>query len=307
MPRYMAQLPLLVLGMGGLGDGIYQRPLVRAQAQQRPVFLTTPWPELYADLPGVHPVRPWSMKLRTQEKHLARVPDSTWHAVPNPHERRALTYSLRQPGVSILAELEARMRGRPNNPWPCKLPDMDLPDLGPCPVQVPAGRRLAVVRPSTIRAEWPNRARAPRPEYLYEAAAILRASGYYVVTVADVAPPQEWLEGKAPPADLELLQGELTPPQVLALVRHADVAVGGVGWLVPAALAAKTRLVVVAGGQGGHNAPELVVDRRVDARRTRWVMPDRYCRCTQKDHPCNKAIPDFGARFARALEEVAAA
>lgn len=288
--------------MGGLGDGIYQRPVLRAQAQQRPVYVTTPWPELYRDLEGVHPVRPWSMDLRTQRKHLARLgPEAGYVPVPKHHERRSMTYQLRQPGHTIVSELEDRMHHR-------AVPFLfDLPDLGPCPVEVPAGRKLAVLRPSTLRREWCNRARAPRPEYLYLAGLELRDRGYFVVTVADVDPPEEWLEGAAPPADLELLRGELTPPQVLALVRHAAMVVGGVGWIVPAALAARVPLVVVAGGQGGHNAPEKVMDPRMDTRRARWVMPPRYCRCTAREHPCVKEIPDFRPTFRRALEEAAAA
>lgn len=308
MPRRVGAgaLPLLVLGMGGLGDGIYQRPLVRAQAQQREVYLTTPWPELYADLAGVHPVRPFSMDLRTQKKHVARVPLRTWARVPNPHERRCLSYQLREPGRTILAEMESRM-GAARGPVPPAPLVFDLPDLGGCPVPVPSGKRLAVLRPSTLRAEWTNAARAPRPEYLFQAGQLLLEAGYHVVAVADIEPPQEWLEGKMPPASAYYVHGELTPPQVLALVQRAAVTVGGVGWLLPASVAAGTPMVCIAGGQGGHNAPEKVVDPRMGATRLRWIMPPRYCRCTRREHACSKEVPDFPSAFTAALAAATAA
>ncbi|HEX6941043.1 MAG TPA: hypothetical protein VF158_16620, partial [Longimicrobiales bacterium] len=164
-------------------------------------------------------------------------------------------------------------------------------------------RPLAVIRPVTTRREWRNNARAPRPEYVAEAARMLRAEGYHVVAVADIEPPHEWLEGEMPEADLYRVKGELDTPQLLALVQNAAVVVGGVGWIVPAAIAARTPAVILGGGMGGHNAPELLIDPRMDASRIRWLIPDRYCRCRDRAHACPKTITDFDARFRAALDE----
>ena len=46
---------MIVRGMKGLGDNIYQRAFVKRLPG--PVYLETPWPELYEDLPGVKFVR----------------------------------------------------------------------------------------------------------------------------------------------------------------------------------------------------------------------------------------------------------
>ena len=68
-PPAPAALPVHYLGMHGLGDNIYQRAHVRqAVANGSEIYLTTPWPQLYADLPGVRCVRPNS-HLRTQAKN----------------------------------------------------------------------------------------------------------------------------------------------------------------------------------------------------------------------------------------------
>lgn len=289
-------------GMGGLGDSIYQRPLVRVQAAQATTYLSTPWPELYGDIPGLHFIAPWRMRLRTQEKNIARQPTSTWSDTPAHNLTRTFWYSLspaRGPHRTILNEMSERAGLRLPEPL-----DFSLPDFGPSPVET--AQPIAVLRPVTTRKEWMNNARAPMPEYIARAAALLQARGFHVVAVADIEPPAEWLEGEMPPADLHLTAGELNTSQLLALIQNAAVVVGGVGFIVPAALAAHVPAVFISGGQGGHNAPELLGDPRIDASRTRWVLPDRYCRCRNRAHACDKTISDFDARFTAALEEVAA-
>lgn len=296
MPRRTAGCPLFIRAMLGLGDGVYQRPFIRAQAESRAVYVTTAFPELYADLPAVHPVAP-HRSLRTQAKNAAR--HSSWAAVPKLHERRFFTYSLRRPG-SILSELE-KLVGLDGRPF-----RFDLPDCGESPVQT--ARPVAVLRPVTTRAEWSNTARAPLPEYITQAAVVLRAAGFHVVAVADVDPPHEWLEGELPAADEYYLRGELLPRQLLALIQHAAVVVGGSGFIVPVAIAAGTPLVVISGGQGGHNAPERLTDPRMDLSRTRFVMPDRFCMCVKKaGRCCDKRIAAFPQRFRHALMAVTAA
>jgi ADP-heptose:LPS heptosyltransferase len=295
MPRNWSRFPLLILGMGGLGDGVYQRPFVRAQAEARPVYITTPWPELYSDLPDVHPVEPWSMNLRTQLKNIARHP--SWATVPRTYTRANFTYSLRDPGT-IVEELERHV------PLDGHEFIFDLPDFGPSPVT--SSKPIAVIRPVTIRKEWPNFARAPRPEYVAEAARMLMDDGYHVVAVADIDPPSEYLVGEMPPAHDYFVQGELTPREVLALMQHSAVVVGGVGFIVPVAIAQRVPLVVIAGGQGRHNAPKRVTDPRMDTSRARFILPDIYCECAGRHHQCPKAISGFDGKFRAALHEVAA-
>lgn len=288
-----------LLGMGGLGDNIYQRPLVKAQVSEAVTYLSTPWPELYADVPGLRFVAPWNMALRTQQKNIRRVPAEVWApGVPRHDSNRTFWYSLssRFTPPGIMGELEMRSGISLAGRW-----SFDLPDFGPSPVA--ADRPIAVLRPVTTRKEWQNNARAPRPEYVARAAQLLRAAGFYVVAVADIAPPFEWLEGEMPDADLHLVEGELDTRGLLALIQNAAVVVGGVGFIVPAAIAAGTPAVFLGGGMGGQNAPELVMDPRMDTERVRWVLPDAYCRCRNRSHDCGKAITDFPARFRAALDE----
>jgi hypothetical protein len=280
--------------MGGLGDNIYQRPLVRHFAEAGPVWLSTPYPEIYADLENVRPVRWATLDLRCQMKNMERQSADTWHLPPAAVRQVRLLYALRDMRSSISSELETHAGVR--------LPGltMDLPDFGAPPLEAP----YAVIRPATVRREWSNPARNPRPQYLNEAAKVLRRGGLKVVCVADIDGRREWLEGELPDADVYWIRGELDTTRLLALVQHASVVVGGVGWLVPAALADRVPAVIVGGGVGGHNAPEVLVDRRMDAGRMRFLLPDRYCRCRNNRHQCEKTIRDFPSRFSAALAEV---
>ncbi|HDG9203473.1 TPA: hypothetical protein PBW36_006308, partial [Pseudomonas aeruginosa] len=86
--------------------------------------------------------------------------------------------------------------------------------------------------------------------------------------------------------------------QLLALLQHADAVIGGIGWIVPASIAAKVPAWIICGGQGGYNSPEHITDKCMDLSRITFAVPDRFCRCTMKQHNCDKRITDHDQRFA---------
>jgi hypothetical protein len=298
MRERVRQYPLTLECMGGLGDNIYTRPFVRAWATEEggPCWVRTPWPQLFADLPNVRFSRPPVMRLRTQAKNMARTDGAVWSS-PGPRgDRRRFQYRLERKGETILQEIE-RSAG-----YPAGQPFVfDLPDFGPSPI---AGR-IAVIRPATVRTEWANLARNPDPAYLAHAAVTLRDAGFKVVVVADVDDKVERIVQPLPIGDVTLIRGELNVMQLMALIQHAAVVVGGVGFIVPAAAALKTPAVIIGGGNGAHNAPRTVVDPRMDASRMRFILPDDYCMCANMGHKCDKRISEFAQRFARSLGEVA--
>lgn len=275
--------------MLGLGDNIMQRPFVRAAAGRGgKVYLDTPWPELYADLPGVLPVRS-KTRLRTQAKN-ERASAIRWNYPPASIPLRRLAYgAAAMEQMNIYQALESCL---PLDGAPFVL---DLPPLPTVGLDT-GGRPLAVIRPVTERKEWLNPARNPRPEYVAELAARL-ALTHYVVCIADLEEGQEWLMGDLPFCDQALIRGELSTMEALALVAQADMVVGGVGWIVPAALAAGRPAFIVLGGQGGHNAPEKVTDERIDLTRIGFARPGRYCLCTDKSHNCDREIGDLLEQF----------
>lgn len=281
-PRPRRQKPLIVRGMQGFGDCIMQRPIIRAAASRGPVQLMTPWPELYQDLEGVDLVR-WGSKLRTQARH-ERETSFRWAGRRgNPTVTLGYSTKLLEGGRSIIEAMESKLPiGDAPFIW-------DLPVAGRIPKLITGGRPIAVVRPVTERAEWHNASRSPLPEYIAQIAARLGRT-HFVVVVADLEPGKEWLVGEMPIADVAFMYGQIRPMDLLELVRAADVVVGGVGWIVPAALALQTRAFIVLGGNGGHNGIPQLIDRRADASRMGFAVPTAFCECVDKHHPCDKRI-----------------
>src|SRR5215467_8128712 len=72
--------PLLIQGQWGLGDNIYARPFVKKLCEHREVYLDTPWPEIYEDLPVKFILKP--RRLRTQMKNVDRQPETRWAPLP---------------------------------------------------------------------------------------------------------------------------------------------------------------------------------------------------------------------------------
>ncbi len=272
---------LYISGMMGLGDNLYQRPIVRELSRSRGVYLETPWPQLYADLPNVRPVR-GSTLLRTQAKNARR--PWAWHTAPRHLQRRRWHYAGHTGTIVDALCRSARVNGR-------------LDFTGP-PVATWHGTPYVVVKPSTIRREWRADAREPDPRYLARAAAALR-SDYRVISIGDIDGDAEWALDPLPPADETYHRGELPVESLLALVANASAIVGGVGWLVPAAASYGVPMFLVFGGWGNANGPQRIFDPRMPTARIHCAMPDAFCMCDNKFHECDKTIASFDEQVER--------
>lgn len=266
---------MIIHSMKGLGDNVYQRAFIKALP--KPVYLDTPWPEIYAGIEGVHFIRPQTT-LRTQAKNIARHAD--WVMPPTRQPTRQIRYGAE----GIIPGMTASFGVAPGA--------FDLPPLPPSP----ESGKYVVVRPATVRSEWRADTRNPLPEYIAEAIMHASARGYKIISVADLQEGQEWLVGPEPYADVRYHKGELPVEQLLSLVANASAVIGGIGWLVPTALAAKVPAWIICGGQGGYNAPELITPK-VQSNIT-FVVPDNFCRCRLKMHNCDKRISDYDSKLA---------
>jgi hypothetical protein len=265
----------IIHGMKGLGDNIYQRAFIKAMP--KPLYLQTPWAELYEDIEGVYCTKPHT-RLRTQAKNIEKY--NQWHIEP------------KGCAIGIQYGRDGIINGM-RNCFGVNRAELDLPDFG----HVKSGIKYAVVRPVTHRTEWMAQSRSPKPEYVAEAAKILRERGFLVVSVADLEDDKEWAELPLPEADVQYHKGELDVRQLLALIKNASVVVGGVGWIVPAAIAAKVPAWIVCGGQGGFNAPEMITDPEMNLSKIHFAIPDLYCRCFQSTHKCRKTISNHADKF----------
>jgi len=264
---------MIIHAMRGLGDSIYARAFIKALPGE--LYVDTPWPELLADLPNVHFIRPQTT-LRTQAKNIARHAD--WVMPPTRQPTRQIRYGAE----GIIPGMTACFGVAPGA--------FDLPPLPPSPET----GKYVVVRPATVRSEWRADTRNPDPGYIELAAmdAVLR--GYKVISVADLQDGQEWLVGNVPSAHVRYHKGELPVEQLLSLVASASAVIGGIGWLVPAALAAKVPAWIICGGQGGFNAPELICP---SGSTITFAVPDNFCRCRLKQHNCDKRISDYDSKL----------
>jgi hypothetical protein len=279
--------PLFLRAQWGLGDSIFVRPFVREAARLYDVYLETPWPELFDDLP-VKFVR-LERKLRTQMKNVRRQPDTRWVLPPEGLAPVSIGYNGEDlKHASIVQTLERKYRGLG---VVLKDPVWDLPDTGPQPVNL-NHRPIAVVRPVTQRREWKNAARNPRPEYVDWVSKRLMNT-HHVIAVADLQNKEEWLEAGVPPHHMAALRGEFDLRSLIALVRNADVVVGGVGWIVPMSIALGTKAFVILGGHGAHNHPDRITDPRMDLSRLTFAKPERFCPCSNMNHQCDKYISNF--------------
>jgi ADP-heptose:LPS heptosyltransferase len=194
-----------------------------------------------------------------------------WHYVGSPNE-------------SILKSLSKQIQV--TGPFDMSGPVFDLPDIK---------RPYIVVRPVCHRKEWTSDSRSPLPEYVAEAIEHLRKR-FTIVSVADLAREHEWALDPLPYADLRAHAGELHVEQLLGLIRGASGLVGGVGWIVPAALAYKVPLFLIYGGWGFSNGPHRLFGPDLDSSFIDQVMPNAFCFCNSNRHICNKRIDGFDDR-----------
>lgn len=267
--------PVLIRGRLGLGDNIYQRSIVRELVARHDVYLETPWPQLVRDLPIKCLRRP--TVLRTQTKNAARA--DTWYRMAGPTGVQPTVVAYAGQQGTMLAGLCATAGIDPAQIT------FDLPAFAPSNRLRP----YIVVRPATIRREWPSSARNPLPEYLATAAHMAREQ-YEVVSVADLVPKVEWALDPLPPADVTLHKGELNVEELMALVAGAAGVIGGVGWLVPAACAYRVPLLLFYGGCGQHDGPARIFDPRMPTENVTHALPEKFCLCGNRRHACDKRI-----------------
>lgn len=271
--------------MQGLGDCIYFRPFVRALTERATVFLSTPWPEIFQDLPVIF--RKCLSRLRTQTKHIKRNSLDGLPDLPSTATILCPRYTSDElKRGSILAALELQM---PLGATPFLF---DLPRYASPITRTP----YAVIRPVTARKEWMAMSRAPNPVYLQQALVALQQAGCHIVTIADVEEGVEWLvQPTLVGMDEAYYAGEIYGENLIGLIQGAAACVGGVGWIVPMAMAAQVPLLVIAGGRGAHNAPEVITDPRMDLTKATFALPEHFCRCDMADHACDKTIINFPA------------
>ena len=288
---------LVIRGMRGLGDNVNQRAFLREL--KFPFYLDTPWPELYRDFQNVSFVA-CDTFLRTQNKNIFRQAQGWFKELPEGKiTELKVVYGVPDLQQGSMYKKLSRIFGN-TKPALFDVPHFDAP------LAVETTKPIAIIRPVTVRKEWAAVSRNPDPKYIYEGAQYLMDAGFFVVSVADIHPGEEWLVGQEPPAHLKFHAGELSVSDLMGLCDRATVLFGGVGWIVPVAMAMKKSALILAGGYGGCNSPHQVADPDfLDVSWLHWIFPDRYCKCSSMTHDCDKRVTDFKPKFDEWLRKVA--
>lgn len=292
---------VVVNGPEGFGDTIYMRPAIRKLAEKyEAVFVRTPWPQVFWDILNARPSRPEAIFYRTQNANAAAVDPMIWHYPPGGLPQLAGFYGMDQfrAGMTITAAFLQSFKVHDPVDFSLKVdPAWEPAWLKELP------RPYGIVHPPSIRREWMNVSRNPRPDYIQ--AVIDARPDIHWVSIGFNVHDQEWYEG--PPLHgvaRRYDNGELSVEQLLALLGRADVAVSGPCWLLPAAAALGTPLFCIFGGS---IPPQLLIDPRMGGP-VKAVAPIPFCPCFQNDHNCNKSI-SMGAllmewaRFAETIKE----
>lgn len=285
--------PVLITGMSGLGDNLYQRAILRHFMWGERFYLMTPWPQIYSDMPHILPVRREGIRLRTHSKNMNTAPG--YVPMPEKYDRKSLHYPVNE--KSILQCLAEHIG----------LPDIGTFDMSGPPIDpsIPVpDRPYVLVRPATVRKEWRAGSRNPYPEYIAQAAQEAIDRGYYVVSVADLEKGDEWAVGDLPPAHVRYHKGQLGINALMAYMKHASAVIGGVGWIVPMAMAYRTPLFLIYGGWGFSNGPHRILDDRIDTSHITQVFPDTFCMCSDRSHDCNKTISNLPDKIDQFLNKL---
>jgi hypothetical protein len=162
-------------------------------------------------------------------------------------------------------------------------------------LDLPAGRPVLVYRPLVERREWGGcRARNPDAAAYVEVFRRVRDElGAFVVSVADVAPGQEWIVSEDIGADITLHAGELDIRGLCALWRDASLVYSAPGFGLVLAQAVGVLVLSLFGGY------ERAYSFRDDAQ-TCKIEPDDPCDCFTHSHGCGRRM-DTARATAQAL------
>ncbi len=271
----------------GLGDTFYMRPIVRKIVEREGmIYFVNPWPQLFWDQPKVKVLQPESVSFRTQKENINRVPSEMWAGKFTGGLSKLLEYDDGdfKAGKTIIQAFLDR-----GGPAKTKLTEKDFR------FEVPRSwiedwmydlpRPLGIVHPPTIRKEWENPSRNPKPEHIQE----LVGSAPWInwISVAWTKEKEEWFEG--PPLKgiyKSFDRGELSTESLIALVSIADFVVTGPCFLLPMGAATGTPIFTVFGGSV---PPEILIDP-IMGQHVSYIAPDPFCDCLAQGHECKKDI-----------------
>lgn len=255
----MPKPPLYVRGMHGIGDNLHQRAVMRILKETHSVTLESSWYSLYHDLIDEDfRVCGRGVALRTQQKNAIREAALFAPAPPHHHVTNALRLSYNRNTIDATAsktitESMFKMAGIGN-----RFPEADFrmpvhPEwlyAADAAAQTwdTKGKPVMVYRPLVVRPEWMgSKVRNAHPQQ-YRAIVSHLHKKFFCVSVADLEPQKEWIDGDDIPADVKYHKGEFVFEHLAALMRRADLVLTSGGFAAMLGPAVETPTISVLGG-----------------------------------------------------------
>jgi len=279
LPPHTRNRKVSVKSMQGMGDNIFQRPYIHTLCGLfETVYLDSPWPHLYWDMPdNLHLFRSGT-RLRTQRKNEESIKEFYGEGPPSITRVFRPGYILNKSG-SVYKDFDGRIprsgfffHMEPPNEWGEDLPfDPTEP--------------FCVVRNTTVRREWHVPNRNCRNEYLQFAASKYKnLTGHQMIEIADIDGDVETLDGEhIHAADVRLTKGELKHPGLIWAFRHAAAVISCTGFALPLAQMVKANALIIF---GGYDLPEWFTHPDQDCPDVITITPDKPCGCHKKNHNC---------------------
>lgn len=286
----------LVNSMRGMGDNIFQRPYVATLCGlYDKVFIDTPWPHLYADMPSNLILVPPQTNLRTQAKNINVNSHMYAEGVSSPTATRYRpSYRLRH-SRSIYRDFDNRI------PRTGFFFHMDPPESWANDLPFDPSEPFCLVRNTTTRREWFVKNRNCRNEYLQFAAELYKDfTGCKIIEIADIDNDIEKIDGEhIKVADLRLTKGELSHPNLIWAFKNAASVISCTGFALPLTQMVRANALIIF---GGYELPKWFEHEEHDCPDVLTITPDNPCGCYIKNHNCNLEISE--GRLRKKVEEL---
>lgn len=295
---------VLVICMAGIGDNVYILPFIKILAKTYQVYIKTPLPKIFKDVPNIKFIK-FDETYRTQQKSLLN-DDTAYSSLPKNIYK---TYTPQYAGVELLeTSIVGSFYKQFNIPFHEKL-EWRLPsfknELGNFLSKIPKDRKIAIIRPATVRKEWQVLTRNSNPNYIAWCCKILNEAGYYTIAIADLKAGEEWLHDEIDvPAQLKLYKGDLGIYGTLELLKHAEIVISGSGFCVPATISSNSNLFLILGGRLMYDGISKTLHPSMNLNKIHYALPDVPCKCPLNEHNCNKTISTLDVDFFNFLRKV---
>jgi ADP-heptose:LPS heptosyltransferase len=303
---------LYFLGCDGFGDNVCQRVLIKGLAKSyHTIYLRTPAPEFYWDIPNVKFVFPNHLPpyFRIQKRNAERQKKEIWTSVSLDGIHKIFWTTCRMPYANNWMRGDARevqeRKDRLNGEF-FKAYDSILDFDFSFPLKRSwvtgtkklleswnaEGKKVCLVNPPTVRRGYPPTYFLRNPKMEHTQLLIDKyKEEYYYISLAHTEEDEEWLDGELSGIDKELVRAEASLPIIFGLVKLADMMIVHPSFFALLAIALKTKCFCIF---GGCKEPEELFDKKMGLEKFEHVIPTPFCvepRAVD-EYVSNKEIPE---------------